>query len=86
MAHLLAPEPRRAAPSRSVTGLAALLLTLGGLLFEGASLVRAGRHGLLGWAGDMHYLPLVLYLAIGPGIVGHTGGAGWGAAALNRTG
>lgn len=59
---------------RSVTGLAALLLTLTALLFEGASLVAAGRHGVLGWAADLHYLPFVAYLAVVPGIVGHTGG------------
>ena len=57
-----------------VTALAALLLTLGGLLFEGAALFAAGRRGVLGWAGDLHYLPFVAYLAVGPGIVGHTGG------------
>lgn len=59
---------------RSVTGLAALLLTLGAFLFEDASLVAAGRRGLMGWTADLHYLPYVAYLGIVPGIVGHTGG------------
>lgn len=62
-----------AAAARSVTSLAALLLTLGALLFEGASLAAAGMHGVFGWAASPHYLPYVLYLALGPGIVGHTG-------------
>ena len=57
-----------------MTGLAAVLLTLSALLFEGARLLAAGRHGVLGWAADLHYLPYVLYLAVVPGIVGHTGG------------
>lgn len=74
-----APVPQL--PACSVTGLAALLLTLGALLFEGASLVAAGRHGVLGWAADLHYLPYVLYLAVVPGIVGHTGGLLGGCAA-----
>ncbi|PRW45144.1 Permeases of the drug metabolite transporter family permease component [Chlorella sorokiniana] len=56
-----------------VTGLAALLLTLSALLFEGARLLAAGRHGLLGWTADLHYLPYVVYLGVVPGIVGHTG-------------
>lgn len=29
---------------------------------------------MLGWAASTHYLPLIGYLAVGPGIVGHTGG------------
>lgn len=33
----------------------------------------AGRHGVLGWAASAHYAPLTGYLAVGPGIVGHTG-------------
>jgi hypothetical protein len=57
----------------SVTGLAALQLTLGSLLFEGATLTAAGKRGVFGWLADRHYLPRVLYLAVVPGIVGHTG-------------
>lgn len=31
------------------------------------------HHGLFGWLIDMSYLPKILYLAVVPGIVGHTG-------------
>lgn len=57
----------------SVTGLAAGLLCAGGLLFEGTRVAGVGRHGVFGWV-DPSYLPYVLYLAVVPGIVGHTGG------------
>lgn len=57
----------------AVTGGAAALLTLGALAGEGARLGATGRRGALGWVADAHFLPFVLYLAVGPGIVGHTG-------------
>ncbi|KAG2435052.1 hypothetical protein HYH02_012049 [Chlamydomonas schloesseri] len=56
-----------------VTGSAALALTLGGLALEPVSLLGSGSHGSLGWLTSAHYAPWVLYLALGPGIVGHTG-------------
>ncbi|KAL4418952.1 hypothetical protein ABPG77_001774 [Micractinium sp. CCAP 211/92] len=56
----------------SVTGLAAGLLCIGGLLFEGSRVTATGRHGVFGWVSPS-YLPYVLYLAVVPGIVGHTG-------------
>ena len=58
-----------------MTGLAALLLTLGGLALEGSSLGACGMHGVFGWACSRHYLPFVLYLGIVPGIVGVSRGA-----------
>lgn len=56
-----------------VTGLAAALLTAGGAVAEGSTLFKAGKHGLFGWAASAHYFQIVSYLAIVPGIVGHTG-------------
>ncbi|KAL4448195.1 hypothetical protein ABPG75_005414 [Micractinium tetrahymenae] len=56
----------------SVTGLAAGLLCLGGVAFEGTRLTGAGKHGVFGWVHPS-YLPYMLYLAVVPGIVGHTG-------------
>lgn len=34
-------------------------------------MTAAGNDGAAGWLGS-HYWPLVAYLAVGPGIVGHT--------------
>lgn len=77
-----APQPTTATiPNRSVTGLAAVLLSLCALLFEGASLAAGGKHGVVGWVASGRYLPKVLWLGVVPGIVGHTGvrgGAGVG--------
>jgi len=56
-----------------VTATGALLLTLGALAFERASPFAAGAHGALGYLRSGHYAPYVVYLAIGPGCVGHTG-------------
>lgn len=36
-------------------------------------IVGDDRHGVVGWVASGRYAPLVLYLAVGPGIVGHTG-------------
>lgn len=36
-------------------------------------MAAVGRHGVFGWVAPA-YLPYVLYLAVVPGIVGHTGG------------
>lgn len=56
-----------------VTGIAAAALTAGGLVFEGGVLVGAERQGVLGWMASARYAPWVVYLAVGPGLVGHTG-------------
>jgi hypothetical protein len=51
---------------------AAGLLSIGSLLVEGASLTGAGEHGVAGWLVSS-YLGRVVYFAIMPGIIGHTG-------------
>ncbi|KAG2485643.1 hypothetical protein HYH03_015615 [Edaphochlamys debaryana] len=56
-----------------VTGIAALGLTAGALLLEPVSLTGGGSRGVFGWLAAPHYAGWVLYLALGPGIVGHTG-------------
>jgi drug/metabolite transporter (DMT)-like permease len=57
-----------------VTACAAALLTLAALAADGQGLVGGGqRHGVVGWAASGRYAPLVAYLAVGPGLVGHTG-------------
>ena len=44
------------------------------MLLEGAGAgVGGGRGSVWGWLASAHYLPYVLYLALVPGIVGHTG-------------
>ena len=43
---------------RSVTGLAATLLSLGALAFEGAALGASGARGVLGWAASARFAPL----------------------------
>lgn len=56
-----------------VTGVAAAVLTAGGLAFERHTLVGDDGHGVLGWLASTHYAPFVVYLAVAPGLVGHTG-------------
>mmetsp|Transcript_15190 Transcript_15190/g.26341 ORF Transcript_15190/g.26341 Transcript_15190/m.26341 type:complete len:442 (+) Transcript_15190:67-1392(+) len=56
-----------------VTCIGALGLTLVALVADGASFVKPGAEGVFGWLASAHYAPLVVYLSIGPGIVGHTG-------------
>ena len=58
-----------------VTGAAALMLTLAALATESAAADSAGVRGgvLLGWVLKWEYAACVVYLALGPGIVGHTG-------------
>lgn len=56
-----------------VTGFAALLLSIAALSAGQAQFLGVGRQGLFGWLLDKSYLPKILYLAIVPGIVGHTG-------------
>jgi len=56
-----------------VTGVAAAQLTLLGLAFERHTVIGASNDGVLGWLASARYAPWVVYLAVGPGIVGHTG-------------
>lgn len=57
-----------------VTGTAALALTFAALVFEMSASVAAGvRGGVIGWLLNGKYAACVMYLAIVPGIVGHTG-------------
>lgn len=56
-----------------VTGFAALLLSIAALASGKATLFASGNSGLFGWVTDVNYLPKILYLAVLPGIVGHTG-------------
>lgn len=56
-----------------VTLIAALLLGLSSIVIEGTSFSGLPTDSLLlGWS-DVVYLPAIAYLAIGPGMVGHTG-------------
>ena len=57
-----------------VTGTAAIALTLVAAVTETAAAAAAGvRGGVVGWALSGRYAVLVLYLALVPGIIGHTG-------------
>lgn len=56
-----------------ITGLAALLLTLAGLAFEQGTWVGQDRHGVFGWVASRRYGPLIVYLGIVGGLIGHTG-------------
>ena len=56
-----------------VTGFAALLLSIAALTSGEVTFLGFGKHGLFGWAVDKAYLPKILYLAVVPGIIGHTG-------------
>ena len=56
-----------------VTGFAALLLSIAAVASGEATLSASGNSGLFGWVTDTTYLPKILYLAVLPGIVGHTG-------------
>eukprot|EP00892_Ulva_mutabilis_P002405 jgi/Ulvmu1/12165/UM085_0029.1 len=55
-----------------VTGVAAVLLTIVSVVLEGAAINKLGAEGVFGYFESRH-IWLVLYLAIGPGLVGHTG-------------
>ena len=56
-----------------VTGFAALLLSIAALTVGEVTLTGIGNQGLFGCTFDKLYLPNILYLAVIPGIVGHTG-------------
>lgn len=56
-----------------VTAIAAFLLALGGIGLEGLEVSSTGEIcGPFGWVRKEYWLP-TLYLALGPGFVGHTG-------------
>ena len=55
-----------------VTLVAAVLLTLWAVVQEGASLGLGEMSGVFGWLGAA-WFAYVAYLALGPGLVGHTG-------------
>lgn len=56
-----------------VTLLASILLSITSLLFEGASIdLLPSDISVFGW-NDILWLPAIAYLAIVPGIIGHTG-------------
>lgn len=55
-----------------VTAVSAALSTLAAILFEGTALLQSGPTGAFGYFDKKHF-GWVLYLACGPGIVGHTG-------------
>ena len=55
-----------------VNGVAAATLCTVGLVFEGALPWGAGRRGVFGYLTDGRYAAVSIYLAIVPGIVGHT--------------
>ena len=55
-----------------VNGVAATTLCSVGLIFEGAVPWGAGRRGIFGYLTDGRYAAVSIYLAIVPGIVGHT--------------
>lgn len=56
-----------------VTGFAALLLSIAALSTGQTRFLGIGSLGLFGWLMDKSYLPKIVYLAVVPGIVGHTG-------------
>jgi drug/metabolite transporter (DMT)-like permease len=55
-----------------VTAVSAVLSTATAMLLEGAALLKMGHEGAFGYYDRKHF-GWVLYLACGPGIVGHTG-------------
>ncbi len=55
-----------------VNGVAALVLCSVGLVFEGATPWGAGRQGVFGYLTNGRYAGVSVYLALVPGIVGHT--------------
>lgn len=57
--------------SAPVTALAALALSLTGLAAESRAL--GAPHGVFGWLASARYAPVVVYLGLVPGIIGHQG-------------
>ncbi len=55
-----------------LAGSAGALLSLAAMPADGASILSVGPHGVIGWA-SADYAALGIYLAVGPGIIGHVG-------------
>ena len=55
-----------------VTFVAAILLTISSMLIESSDWNQLRSISTFGWV-DMIWIPAIAYLAIGPGLVGHTG-------------
>ena len=55
-----------------VTFIAAVLLTISSVFLEGTGINDTVSMSSFGWI-DLVWLPVIAYLAIGPGLVGHTG-------------
>ena len=56
-----------------VTNFAAVLVSFAALMCREATLVGSGNSGLFGWSTDRSYVYKIVYLALVPGLVGHTG-------------
>ena len=64
-------SPPNCCLSAAPSGSAAVILSVAAVAVEGASVIAAGNGGVAGWLASPYWW-LVVYLAIGPGIVGHT--------------
>lgn len=57
-----------------VTLIAAILLSISSLIGEGSTLlITEPEISLFGWIANFKWFILVIYLAVGPGLIGHTG-------------
>jgi drug/metabolite transporter (DMT)-like permease len=55
-----------------VTLIAGIFLTLSSMMLEGTGFDEISSMSTFGWT-DLVWLPAVAYLALGPGLIGHTG-------------
>jgi hypothetical protein len=60
-------------PWAVVLALASVVVEGAGVLTDGAGGNRGSRAAILGWTLDTRSFAVVAYLALGPGLVGHTG-------------
>lgn len=56
-----------------VTNFAAFLVSFAAVMCHEAAFTSPGNAGLFGWTTDKSYLYKIVYLAIVPGLIGHTG-------------
>ena len=56
-----------------VTNFAAVLVSFAALMCHEATFVGSGNSGLFGWSTDKSYMYKIVYLALVPGLIGHTG-------------
>lgn len=56
-----------------VTNFAAFLVSFAAVMCHEATFSSPGNAGLFGWTTDKSYLYKIVYLAIVPGLIGHTG-------------